>query len=868
MVLGKAEARLVSGEPDDVFEGSLSLDDIYSEDSPPVLIGRVTDGNDRQSTVPLWDRNPDRSFSKSQPGLVATDRAPLATALANNGGKWGGRRRVLLGLLDDIAADLTASTVDLSTSLELAGVTFYTDELVGAQISFEGDSGGPYEVVSNDDTGVATIKGEFSQAVQDADGMGVIDGSWNLLLSGGQELAVVIGQDSVTATLFSVEGVRKFKADTEWESVTSYGDLGLSDDDDRPWLRVIPDGEQTRYQIEIETTYAGATVEAKLPANLCEVPTSVDGATITMQWWRQSLGATNTGDPYIVDVAPVDASQIEPHVYNITFTAATTFTVSVTFADGTVLDLGAGTVATPFVPVHPQLASFNIIAGDDAAVLSDTARIRIDPLPLDLSNREAYLYPVARSDDGDTNQRLRVAASTYNTISVRSDLLLSSYGSAVGVSATVDTVDLDAVSLGVGETVILSPDGGAAITLVSAGSGPGATAIAAELTTLDTTDMFTFTANTDGTMTIGLQGSYGSKSSLTLGSGTGHAGLGIATSGVVYGTDAVPFRVEGRWPMWGGYDGVAPAAARYIIASDLEDAIFQRWLCTNLGLVRIITPGITATSVKAAIEPFVRKNGWVYVAEFAAGLEAQALPGQAAVADMAGSEVESDYVDHLFPSRAKFLNVARTKAVTRSVAGMFLGIKSRLANEGVDGERGFHIAAANNNEQGRLSPRVLGLSDDIGRWTPPKKLLNDNGIVMLLWEGAAVYLWGNRRYSLGRTPKGKRYTITERDVFYHVARDLFVTTRPWIFKSISARRLGDIQASLREKLKVYYRDGWFSDHAGPGFEQQVTVLVPPDQNPPEELLEGNVTATIQFRPRPALENLTIVLSPTQLVSEG
>ena len=69
-------------------------------------------------------------------------------------------------------------------------------------------------------------------------------------------------------------------------------------------------------------------------------------------------------------------------------------------------------------------------------------------------------------------------------------------------------------------------------------------------------------------------------------------------------------------------------------------------------------------------------------------------------------------------------------------------------------------------------------------------------------------------------------------------------------------------------MREYYFDGWFSDVNGPGFEQQVSVLVPPDLNPPENLLEGLVTASIQFRPRPALEDLKIIISPTQLSSEG
>jgi hypothetical protein len=787
---------------------------------------------------------------------------------AHNGGRWGGAKHIIVGDLNDITADLTSTTIDISTASETpAAGSYLVDRYKGASIYMEGDSDGPYTIASNDANGVCTLEGTFSQAVQDADGTGSIDGEFRIVVPHQKELAVVIGQDSATSELFSLVAKRKFTETSDWETVSSYDDLGLSSNDDKPWLTTILEQEEELrlYQLEVSSSYTGATVEAKLPANFCEIPTDVSGATLTFQWYRWSADSTNTGDPFLGDITAVDTSFIEPHVYTVDFTAATTFDVTVTWPDGTSQALGSGTVGTTFAPAHPQLTTFTIEAGGTAAVDGDQLTVRVDPLPLDLYKREAFVYPVAVSADGNNNQRIRIVSNTYNSITVRSDLVLTSFGAVAAVAPSVTTGDLSAVSFSGSETIILTPDSGDAVTLTISGAvGPGAAAIKAELDTLDTDSLFTFTVSGD-TIIISVNGSYGSQSTITLGNGTGHGDLSIATSGTVTGTDGVPARVEARMPMWGGYDGDTPAAADYIVAMDLSENRFNRWFDTNLGLVRFATVGITATTVKDAARPLAAKHGWKYMAEFASSLESQALPGEAALADMIANEEESDYVDHIFPSRVKYLNVAKTKTVTRSPVGQFMGIKARLANAGVDGERGFHIAAANNNLQGKLSPRCKGLSDDLGRWTPPKKLLNDHGVVMILWEGPNVYLWGNRMYSKGRTPKGKRYTITERDVYYHVARDLFVTTRPFFFKSISARRLGDVSRALREKMKVYYHDGWFSDEGGraPGFEQQCSVQVPLSLNTAAELNEGNVYASVTFTPRPALESLTIVLSPTQ-----
>ena len=749
LALNPASARVISGEPDDDFEGSLALDDLYSEDTPPVLIGRVTDGLEVQAQFDIWDRNPDRSFLRH---FARPERVPLATGKANNGGRWGGRKRVLVGTLDDITVDLTSNTIDISTSTELASFTFLEDLLKDAEITLTGDTGGPYTVVESDVAGLVTIKGEFSQAVQDADGTGAIDGGWQIVLGHSKELAIVIAQDSITKQEFSLTGQRKFDFDADWEITTSYDNLTLANSESRPWIKTIVEGEKSIYQIEIETTFdPGGTTEAKLPANYCELPTDVTDATATFQWYRWNVGNTNTGDGYLGTMAAEDTSLVEPHTWDLTFTTATDFDVTLTWPDGSQETFAAGTVGVEYTTGHPQLSKFTVIAGGVAFVATDTLRIRAYPFPHDLAQREAFLYPIAVSADGDSNQRLRIASSTYNSVSVRSDLdLAGTYGAAAGTGATASgTVDLTAVSLGGGDTVIITPDSGTAITLTSAGSGPGAAAIAVELNALDTNNVFTFEADPADTtkLKVTVNGSYGIASSLTFGAGTGHAALGLPTTGTVNGTDGKPARIEARWPMWGGYDGAAPAAARYIIAADVSDSIFKRWLTTNLGLVRVGTPGITDTSVKTALRLLVEKNGWMYIAEFAASLEASVTPGEAAIADMLSNESESDFVEHYFPSRYKVLNVARSKTVTRSHVGLVMGIRARLANVGIDGEKGMHIAAANNNPQGKLN-RAVGLPDDLGgaavggRWTPPVKLLNDHGIVPAAVGGTGrVSVW-------------------------------------------------------------------------------------------------------------------------------
>lgn len=856
LVSESESARRVAGSVDDSFEGVLAMGDVYFMANPPVLIARVTDGEEIQARLHLMDRDPARSMLHRSAGV---DRAPLAVIEAHNGGRWGGAKRCCVGTVNIATATVDDDTFD-------TGLTMLKNIYEGASLYIEGDVSGPYVVVSNTTGGRLEVSTSFSAAVMAMTGKK----SFQIILPSSKELTCVAMQDSSSSESFKLRVDRKFDPTGAWETITTYSNLNLSENDSRPWDSIIFEAEETNgnYQIELTTTYDGSTVETKFPANYCEILNTVNGATATFQWWRWSASDTNTGNPYVHSVTVVDGDYIEPHIITCTFTDATHANVSVEFPDGGTFSVGALTLGVKFDPEHIMLAKIKLVAGSTPADIDDEVVIRVNTLPLDLYKRDAYIYPVALDSDGNSSVKLKIVSNTYCNVTVRSDLDLSvSYGAvASACPLRTGTADLTLATWTVATTLILQPDGMTAITFTGAGE-VGTTAIVNALTAADTDEIFVFGDDGSGHITIELAGSIGASSSIKVTTGTANVIFGFVNNSTVYGTNGRPARIEARWPMWGGYDGDAPAVADYIQALDPDTHVFKRYMCTNLGLVRLITPSVYDTDVKAAANTMVSANGWMYTAEFDPALYLTSSPSEAAVSSMTTNEDESDYVQHYFPSSAKFKNVAGTKLVTRSVAGLVCGLQAKMANNGIDGERGMHIACANDNEQGRLSPRVVGLPDGIGRWSPSIALLNDNGIVPILWEGRSIYLFGNRMYSAGRTVEGDRYTITERAVFYHVARDLFVTTRPFIFKSISSTRLASVQRDLRDKLKTYWQDGWFSDHAGTGFDNQCMVLVPLDLNSASALLEGRVTATVSFRPRPALENLTIILSPTELTTE-
>ncbi len=196
LALTPGAARRISGEAHDDFEGSLALSDVYHHYSPPVLIGRVTDGNDVQGQAYLWDRKPSRGYLHR---VDQGDRAPLATVKGHNGGRWSGRaRRWLTGTA------LTLSSALTSNSTLATGETMLEDIYKGADVYFEGDSGGPYRISSNSTAGVLTFESEVSQDVIDASNgaSNGVDGHVRIVLEDDLELTVVVGPDTSRGQTF------------------------------------------------------------------------------------------------------------------------------------------------------------------------------------------------------------------------------------------------------------------------------------------------------------------------------------------------------------------------------------------------------------------------------------------------------------------------------------------------------------------------------------------------------------------------------------------------------------------------------------------------------------------------------------------
>jgi hypothetical protein len=875
LALSKAGARAIYGDPSDQFEASMCLDDLYAEFEPPVMNVRVTDGQEVVSAGhTLWDRNPNRSFMHR---TAQTARGTFATVVPDSGGKWAGSRRAQVGDETNAAGIATAvtSTTTFATGLTL---TSLADVYAAGSLYIENDASSPYTIYSNTTAGVLTIEGEFSADAQN--GTGTLTGKWYITrgFSADEECCIVVGQDPQPGKRFALSQQRRYdKDDFTWEQVIATGPLSLDGEDssigwtsawDANWPKDWGDPI-----IDFTTAYTGANVERKFPCNFSEIPTvlteSGNKTVVTYQWYRWSAETGNTGNPYVESVVPTSPDDVTTHTITVDFTAATTVNITWTLPDGNTFTSTGVTIGSVHSPGHALLAKVHVVAGAVGAVSGDTLTIECEPLLSDLTSREAYFYPVANTVDGTSTHRLLIASNTYNTLTVNYTSLIATYGAAVSTGASVTgTVDVATGTWVATQTLIFTLDGHAATTFTSPGGGKTNIAvIITELELQDTANLFSFTQDSTGTkLVVKSAQSLGTSSTVLVGAGSANSTFGFTATNSYSGTDGVPFRLEYKAPAWGGFDGGNTIAnSVYTKALDTDDSAFEQFLGRNLGLVRIGAPSVFTAAVKNAVALFSAKVGFLGVVDFDTSVYDVATPGEAMIADMIGNETRCDYVEHYGPSALMLPNKKQTAFVVRSAMGAVMGIRARLANVGVDGERGLHIPAANVNEQGLIA-RADTLPYDIHTATRrlPVGLMNDAGIVCILKEGPNVYLWGDRMYSKGTTRDGRNYKVTARAVAYHIARDLHVTTRPFIFKTISQGRLGEVQVAIRGKLKQYWRDGWFADTNGLGFDDQVTVTLPKALNTAAEQQAGRVHVSVGFAPRSSIEDLLITITPDQV----
>ena len=370
----------------------------YSNGAGVMNVVRVTDGNEEEAALTLYNRQDPR-------------KAALSIS-AKNGGSWGGKKFYTIGVLAVSAVDNSAKTVQLpvlknpKTHVVAVGTNIFEDMLVGATLKFDQLSGETFTIKANDEGDNTT--GALVTLESDADLSAYTDGGdrgFTIEMANGDKSLSIVVKDG---QLFPDDEFGLF-AYLDGQLAYSYPDLSMDPASDRYVEDVIND-DSGNLDFEVDDLNTGAVVAGVRPANhYSTIPTSgVNATQLTLDIIDPIYDVDNTG------VANAHTftygTDVRPDVYTLTFTNATTYTVSSLFQDVT---FSNGTTNTPYAAVNDASVGWTVSGGSPSWVSGDVITLEVFPLPADISGGRLF-YNVT----DEPNKSIAITANGFRTVTV------------------------------------------------------------------------------------------------------------------------------------------------------------------------------------------------------------------------------------------------------------------------------------------------------------------------------------------------------------------------------------------------------------------------------------------------------------------
>ena len=351
---------------------------------------RVTDGNEREAEFTFWNRR-------------GTDLAAVMKVKAKNGGRWGGKKAQLGGVMTTPATELTETTLD-------TGLTMLENEWIGASLVFDEISGKSYKVVSNTTAGVITVESDSKMSTDYGTGT---DNGWALFLTNLDDflneqkaVSVEIGDgDEDALNYFSltvyVDGV----------FVKRYANLSMDPTHKYYFVNIIND-DASNDEIEVENLWTGGIASDVRPANEYGLISAITDTVLTSKLFEFEVTSPGGADPTVVLGTTNDSMQYRD---TITCTVTDDITGAYDVSSAKFGAQGSGTLGTPFVPEHPYVAPHTITDGSTALATGDIVKIYYFPFEVD-SLIGGTLIPDYPNERRST---WRIADNDHNTITVQ-----------------------------------------------------------------------------------------------------------------------------------------------------------------------------------------------------------------------------------------------------------------------------------------------------------------------------------------------------------------------------------------------------------------------------------------------------------------
>ena len=773
---------------------------------------RVTDGTEVDSVMYLMSRR--------------LPRTAVQKVEAKNGGRWGGKRAFNVNVWDTTATDLKETTLD-------TGLTMLKNYWAGGYLKLKDVPTKQYLILSNDVAGKITV---VSDATMLAD--------YNDASGSGKEFSLELDNAGKYLAVKIMDGIEKpteeYGMEVYLDGVLVLKKENLSSDptDGRYFVNAIND-DTGNDEIKVTDLWTGGWAADIRPANHFESLTQLSATVAKVEIIQSTTNSPGGGNA--VAGGFTYGQSLKQQTLTLTFSDATNYAV-VSDKFGA---LGSGIIGTVFAPSHgvDNIPGFNVTVGSSPLAATDTIVIEVNPLvPDELIG--GLIFP---DKVGNRRESFIITDNTVDTVTVKaSDDMTINATSGVGATVT-GTVTGGLFDTSANDTLDLSVDGGAlqSITLTANASLPIATALS------EINAVFPGLATDDGAGSIKLTSTIGGRHSrILIGAGNANTAFGFTDDANYWGTVGESAMISWEEQMGGGYDGLAGLSDSHFTAIyDTDLSPINEHFGRNKGLVKLATPGNTATAVQKAGAAYAEARNYQYRYE---------VPSNIVTEDAAEEYINdtigrNDFAVVAFPSYGYMANpVANSEGLKLiSLTGAYHGREAKMART----YEGYHKAAAGVDV---ILPHILKLPT--GDKVLDEEILNPQGIAITKFSKGNCIIWGDRTVSIdpGWKWKHQRETMSH---YENTLRENF----DWIIFAINDKQTWHLAYVA---LQGYFLGEWKKRALrGDSAKQAFSIKIDSEINTNATMASGDLNAEIKLRLADTVERFKITMSKLGIFEE-
>jgi len=362
---------------------------------------RVTDGTEEKATAYLWSRQTDLSGGEGRSNAVVKVQA-------KNGGRWGGKTRVLSGVI----SGLTETTLT-------TGITMKANEWTDGYVKLHGLSSKQYKIVSNTTAGVITVSSDSTMLTD----LGGATGKYTLELEQvtTKELTLVVGNgENDSAALWSL------RVYVDGQATLYYPNLSMDPASAFYFASMIND-DTSNYEITVTDLNTGGNYQNyRRPAShygKTLASTGISGTTLTTVPWQAYADSDESGTVAVNEASYTSAMKYRAKVKYVVLAGGTTMDVYASFNgkdDAAPVQVAAAVSITAYA--HPLLPTVTLstVSADDIYWL--------EYFPMTPNGLvDSVVYPHATSATYG-NTKYRITANAVNTITVSQTMSVGATG--------------------------------------------------------------------------------------------------------------------------------------------------------------------------------------------------------------------------------------------------------------------------------------------------------------------------------------------------------------------------------------------------------------------------------------------------------